>query len=178
MQPTAESESLIVFMPAGLLLAQDNQAAPAVGANPSTAQPTGANPGANTSAGTTGAPGGTGGGTGIPPARQTGPFDPQFLVMIVLLVVGMIVFSLMGQRRDRKKREAMISAIKKHDRVQTIGGVIGSVAEVKPDYVVLKVDESSNTRITFSRAAIAQVLSAAPETNATAKLGGPEQATP
>ena len=93
--------------------------------------------------------------------------------MVMLLVLGMIVFSIMGQKRDRKKREVMISAIKKHDRVQTIGGVIGSVVEVKPDYIVLKVDESSNTRITFSRSAIAQVLTAAPEPAGNAK---PEQA--
>ncbi len=50
--------------------------------------------------------------------------------------------------------------------MQTIGGVIGSVVEVKPDYVVLKVDESSNTRITFSRSAIQQILTAAPDTGA------------
>jgi len=73
----------------------------------------------------------------------------------------------MGQKRDRKKREALISAIKKHDRVQTIGGVVGSVVDVKPDYVVLKVDESSNTRITFTRAAIQQVLTSSPETGLT-----------
>jgi preprotein translocase subunit YajC len=89
-------------------------------------------------------------------------------------VLGMIVFSMMGQKRDRKKREAMISAIKKHDRVQTIGGVIGSVVEIKPEYIVLKVDESSNTRITFSRSAIASVLSASPETVGVKA----EQATP
>lgn len=81
----------------------------------------------------------------------------------------MILFSIMGQRRDRKKREAMISAIKKHDRVQTIGGVIGSVVEVKPDYVILKVDESSNTRITFARSAIQQVLNVSDEGAALAK---------
>jgi preprotein translocase subunit YajC len=92
----------------------------------------------------------------------------MFLILM-LMVVGLIVMSSMGQRRDRKKREAMISAIKKHDRVQTIGGVIGSVVEIKPEYVVLKVDESSNTRITFSRSAIAQVLTSAPESAGTGK---------
>ena len=56
-----------------------------------------------------------------------------------------------------------MSAIKKHDRVQTIGGVIGAIVEVKPDEVVLKVDESSNTRITFARSAIQQVLAASGE---------------
>jgi preprotein translocase subunit YajC len=78
----------------------------------------------------------------------------------------MILFSILGQRRDRKKRESMLSTIKKHDRVQTIGGVIGSVVEAKPDFVVLKVDESSNTRITFARSAVQQVLSVSPESSA------------
>ena len=52
----------------------------------------------------------------------------------------------------------MLNAIKKHDKVQTIGGVLGAVVEIKPDTVVLKVDESSNTRITFARSSIQQVL--------------------
>ena len=52
----------------------------------------------------------------------------------------------------------MLGGIKKHDRVRTIGGVLGSVVELKPDTVVLKVDESSNIRMTFSRDAIQQVV--------------------
>jgi preprotein translocase subunit YajC len=84
----------------------------------------------------------------------------QLFPLLLLLVVGMILFSVLGQRRDRKKREAMIKAVKKHDRVQTIGGVIGSIVEVKSNTVVLKVDESSNTRITFARSAVQQVLTA------------------
>jgi preprotein translocase subunit YajC len=160
MQPTADLHSPLSFVPAALMIAQDNQVAPATGGaavQGSTASP----PTAST------ATPGTGGGTAAP--RPGGLFDPQFLLLIMALVLGLIVMSSMGQRRDRKKREAMISAIKKHDRVQTIGGVIGSVVEVKPDYIVLKVDESSNTRITFSRSAIAQVLTAAPEPAASAK---------
>jgi preprotein translocase subunit YajC len=97
-----------------------------------------------------------------PPTTSPGGLTNEFFMIMLLVLVGMIVFSMMGQRRDRKRREAMISAIKKHDRVQTIGGVIGSVVEVKPDLVVLKVDESSNTRITFARAAIQQVLTVSP----------------
>ena len=102
-----------------------------------------------------GAPAGPdGGGGGTPPSS---PFA-RFLPLILLLVVGMFLFTMLGQRRDRKKREAMMKAVKKHDRVQTIGGVIGSIVEVKSNTVVLKVDESSNTRITFARSAIQQVL--------------------
>ncbi len=102
-----------------------------------------------------GAPGGPGGGAGGAP--PPGSFT-KFFPLILLLLVGMILFSVFGQRRDRKKREAMVKAVKKHDRVQTIGGVIGSIVEIKSNTVVLKVDESSNTRITFARSAIQQVL--------------------
>ncbi len=103
----------------------------------------------------------TAGGTGgTPPGGLFG--GSGFLVVLVLMFVVMIVFSFMGQRRDRKKREAMIGAVKKHYKGQTVGGVIGSVVEVKTDTIVLKVDESANTRITFARSSIQQVLTSAP----------------
>ena len=78
---------------------------------------------------------------------------------MLALIVGMFAFSMIGNRREKKKRQDILGSIKKHDRVQTVGGVIGSIVEVKSDQVVLKVDESSNTRITFSRSAVQQVLS-------------------
>lgn len=81
-----------------------------------------------------------------------------FFYIIMFAFLAMIIFSILGNRRERKKKEQMIAAVKKHDKVQTIGGVIGSIVELKPDFVVLKVDESSNTRITFARSAIQQVI--------------------
>lgn len=103
--------------------------------------------------------------TGADGAPGAPPPDPGFNILLLLLpiLVLMVVFSAMGSRRERKKREALLSAIKKHDRVQTIGGVIGSVVELKPDTVVLKVDENSNLRMTFARSAIQQILKEAPE---------------
>jgi preprotein translocase subunit YajC len=86
-----------------------------------------------------------------------GPFGDNFFMMLMLLLVGMIVFSFFGGRKQKKKRAAMLEALKKHDQVLTRGGVFGSVIEVKTDRVVLKVDESSNTRITVHRDSIEQV---------------------
>ena len=102
----------------------------------------------------TGAAGGTAtGNTGE--AAAGGDF---FILLLIPMVVLMIVFSIFGQRKEKKKRDALLSSIKKHDRVRTIGGVIGAIVEVKTDTVVLKVDESSNTRMTFSRDAVQQVI--------------------
>lgn len=107
---------------------------------------------------------GAAGSQGAPgtPARDGSIFGGNLIFVLGIVFVVMIAFSFLGQRRDRKKRQSMISAVKKHDVVQTVGGVIGSIVEVKADTVVLKVDESSNTRITFARSSIQQVLDDGP----------------
>lgn len=110
---------------------------------------------------TTGADGAGGAATA---SGQQGGAD-FLLLMLIPMVVLMLVFSVFGQRKEKKKRDALMSSIKKHDRVRTIGGVIGAIVEVKTDTVVLKVDESSNTRMTFSRDAVQQVLDSSDTTS-------------
>ena len=100
--------------------------------------------------------------SGAPGGAPAGPpplGGNNFFLVIFLVLGAMIIFSMMGQRRDRKKRDVMLNALKKHDKVQTIGGVVGSIVDVKKDVVVLKVDESTNARLTVARSAIQQVLS-------------------
>ena len=84
--------------------------------------------------------------------------------LLLFLMLGLVMYFLMlrPQSKERKKREAMLSAVKKNDRVVTIGGILGTVISVKDDEITLKVDESSNTKITFTRSAIQRVSSAAP----------------
>ena len=100
---------------------------------------------------TTGATDGGGG------AGSSSPIT-SFLPLILLMFVVMIVWSVMGQRKEKKKRERLLGSITKHDQVQTVGGIIGSVVDLRKDTVVLKVDESTNTRMTFARSSIQQVL--------------------
>lgn len=116
-------------------------------------------PGAPTSAPATGAPGTPGG---------AAPADPGFnmLLFILPVLVLMVVFSAVAQRKEKKRREALLSAVKKHDRVLTSGGIIGSVVETTADTVVLKVDENSNVRMTFARSAVQQILKESAEAQA------------
>ena len=75
-----------------------------------------------------------------------------------LAIVAYIVMMSMGARKDRKKRDNMLAAIERNDRVMTIGGIIGSVVSVTDADVTLKVDESANVKITVIRSAIQKVL--------------------
>ncbi len=99
--------------------------------------------------------------SGVGPAGAARPAGDPFgmIWMLIPFLVIMVLVSVMGSRRDKKKRNALMSSIKKHDEVQTTGGIIGSVVELKNDTVVLKVDENSNVRMTFAKSAIVQVIS-------------------
>ena len=89
------------------------------------------------------------------PRRSPGMFD----FLPIILIFGVIWFLLMGnQRRDKKKRTKMLAALAKGNKVQTVGGIIGNVVEVRENDVVLKVDENANIRLRFSRSAIQIVL--------------------
>ena len=98
------------------------------------------------------------GGEGAAAAPAGTPGGSGFMIMMMVLLGAMILFSVMSGRREKKKRADLLGSIKKHDKVLTIGGVMGTVVEMKDDAVVLKVDETSNTRITFSKTAISQVI--------------------
>ena len=89
---------------------------------------------------------------------------------VIILIFYFLIIR--PQRKRDKEAKAMIDAIKKGDKVVTIGGIRGTVAVVKDSTVVLKVDD--NTRIEFSKNAISSVLNKKEETSsskATSKKG-------
>jgi preprotein translocase subunit YajC len=72
---------------------------------------------------------------------------------------GIFYFVLMrGQRKQQRERKALIENLGKNDRVLTIGGILGTVTAVRDNEVVVKVDESSNVKITFLKTAIQRVI--------------------
>ncbi len=91
--------------------------------------------------------------------KSPGLFDsPMFLIMIVGMMVLWIFLLGGGSRKQKKKHAQMLASITKGSKVITIGGIKGSVVEVREDEVVLKVDENNNTRMKFSRDAIRIVV--------------------
>lgn len=84
---------------------------------------------------------------------------PQgFDMKLILLMVGVLVLFYVISGRGRKKREAkhreMLASLRKGDKVTSIGGVCGTIMEVKEDEITVKVDETNNIRMRFARWAI------------------------
>ncbi len=93
-------------------------------------------------------------------APAQGPGNP-FGGMLIPIVLAMVAFWWImsrGQKRERQKYADMLAALKRNDRVQTVGGILGTVVDVRDDEVVLKVDESNNVKMRFARSAIKEVL--------------------
>ncbi len=97
------------------------------------------------------------GGDAATPVPQPSFFSPPIFGLLLAFAV-FYYFIFRAQRRERRKHDQMLSALKRNDRVQTIGGIIGTVVDVRDHEVVLKVDENSNVKIRFNRAAIKDVL--------------------
>ncbi|MEN6451440.1 MAG: preprotein translocase subunit YajC [Thermoguttaceae bacterium] len=98
-------------------------------------------------------------GQGAQPGDATGGFG-QFLPLLIIFFVVFYLFVLRPQRRDQAKRQAMLSAVKKNDRVVTIGGIYGVVTNVRreADEVTIKVDETTNTKLRLTLSSVARVM--------------------
>ena len=98
--------------------------------------------------------------------EQQGAFG-GIMGMLPMILIFAAMFYLMwrGQAKERKKREEMLSAIKAGDKIVTIGGLCGVVAEVKADGYLIKI--ADNVKIETTKNAIGSVIT--PETAAAEK---------
>lgn len=103
-----------------------------------------------------GAPGSPAGGGNAPP--PSGGMGTWILILPIALLLLMMIFSGSSQKKEKRRRAEMLGALAKHDKVQTVGGVIGTVVEVKDGEIILKVDEATNTRMRFAKSAVQRVL--------------------
>jgi preprotein translocase subunit YajC len=93
--------------------------------------------------------------------------SPLFQLMTLFLPLILLFYFLIlrPERRKQADHKSLLSALKKNDRVVTIGGIYGIVANVQADAdrVTLKIDEATNTKIDVTFSSIARVIAAEPE---------------
>ena len=97
-------------------------------------------------------------------AAGGGGTDPMMLFQSVLPFIAIFVLFyfllIRPQRREQARRQAMLAAVQKNDRVIAAGGIYGVVTNVhrEADEVTIKVDEATNTKLRLTLSSIAHVL--------------------
>ena len=99
-----------------------------------------------------------------PSASTTGGMVGMLLPFLLVILI-MYFFMIRPQNKKQKELEKMLAALKKGDKVVTIGGIHGVISSVKEKTVIVKVDD--DCKIEFNRTAISSVIS--PEAEAAAK---------
>ncbi|NLL43581.1 MAG: preprotein translocase subunit YajC [Firmicutes bacterium] len=91
-------------------------------------------------------------------AGQTAAGGGVLGLFLPFLIVGVLFYFMIirPQQKQQKERKAMLDALKKGDRIVTVGGIYGEIAALKEDYVTLKV--ADKVEIKVSRSGIGHVI--------------------
>lgn len=82
--------------------------------------------------------------------------SPMFPLLLGIIVLYFFMYR--SKRTQDRKLKDLLGQMKRGDRVMTAGGILGKIVEVEDGKVLVKVDESSNTKIWFTRDAIRRVI--------------------
>jgi preprotein translocase subunit YajC len=88
-------------------------------------------------------------------APQSNPM--QLILPIAAMALFFWILILRPQKREKAKREAMINAMKKGDRVITIGGMHGKIADLDTTHNTVTIEIAPKITVKFNRSAIASV---------------------
>ena len=100
-------------------------------------------------------------------AAATGGMMSTVIRMVAML--GIFYFMLIRPENKRKKEaEQMRSSVRKGDKITTIGGIIGTVVDVKENNIVIETS-ADQVRIEFAKWAISSNETAAENAKAEAK---------
>jgi preprotein translocase subunit YajC len=79
----------------------------------------------------------------------------QIIAFYVLILVVFYLLLIRPQRIQQRKRREMLDALRRGDRIVTIGGLHATVADIKDD--VLTLDLAPNVRVKADRGAVSYV---------------------
>ena len=81
--------------------------------------------------------------------------NPLLSFAPLIFIFGIFYFLLIRlQQKRQQELNQVIQNLKKGDRVVTAGGVIGTIAGIQNDYVVLKVGDNENTKMEVLKSAV------------------------
>lgn len=86
--------------------------------------------------------------------KPSGLLDNPINLILIAVMVFFVFMMFRGPRKKQQEHRKMVQSLQKNDRVRTIGGLFGTIVEMRDDEIILKIDESNNTKIKIAPSAI------------------------
>ena len=61
----------------------------------------------------------------------------QQMIMLIIWMIAMFAIMIIPQKKREKQKRQMLAALQVGDTIRTIGGIIGKVAKVKDDEILI-----------------------------------------
>jgi preprotein translocase subunit YajC len=112
---------------------------------------------------------GTGTQTGaVPKQLQSRPEPPPFWANPIFIMIPLMVFMLWwmsrSQKKQREERQKLLDSVRTGDKIVTIGGIHGIVANVKDKTLVVKI--ADNVKIEINRTGVESIVARGGEDDA------------
>jgi preprotein translocase subunit YajC len=89
-------------------------------------------------------------------ASGGGLLGGPMIFLPLILVFGFMIWSqYRNEKKERQRRQEMTQSLRRGEKVQMIGGILGTVSDISDDEVVVQVEQG---KIRFSKSSIQQVL--------------------
>lgn len=86
-------------------------------------------------------------------AQARGGQGTALIIQFVLIIAIMYFLFILPQRKERKRHQEMLAALKPGDQIATAGGLVGEVISIKDETVTLK---TGDARVVVERARVAR----------------------
>jgi preprotein translocase subunit YajC len=73
-------------------------------------------------------------------------------LMLIAIFVAMYFFMIRPQQKRQKELRKFRDGLQKGDKVVTVGGIYGTVSEIKDSYILIEVD--NNVRMRFDKSSV------------------------
>ena len=91
------------------------------------------------------------------PAKKPGGIMEILVLFILPFIVIFYLFFIRPQKKERKKRQELLSSVEKGDSVRTIGGIFGKVTNVTDEQITLLIDENKDIKVKMMKRAVASI---------------------
>lgn len=93
------------------------------------------------------------------PAKSGGILSTLYAFLPFVLIIGvMYFFTIRPQKKREKALKAQLEKMKPGDKVMSIGGIVGRIANISGDEVTIY-SGVANTMLTFKKSAISSIVS-------------------